>query len=196
MTKAITFSESNNAESKVLENQEIILETSIVTGGFTFRNCSINNVDATINNCTFENCKIDCAGLTNCTLTNCNVSAYDIGITNCKFVNPQMLTATRCSIASCAFADIFCDNDAVIFPEDSKIINCRFANVKLCNDAYLISGVGDCCVSNCQFEGIFTDRDDLQIIYCEDTTGKLIKKTKEYDIVESNCKGLDTVKSL
>ena len=196
MINAISISEPISAENKVYENQQIIPETSITEGDLTFRNCTISNVNATINNCRFENCKIDCAGLTNCTLVNCEIAAYDIGITNCSIENPQMVNATRCAVTTCSFFNIVCDNEGIIFIEDSKVVNCIFANVELRNGAYLISGIGDCCVSNCKFDNCATERGDLQIVYCEDTTGKFIKKTKEYDIVESDCIGLDNVKPL
>lgn len=193
MNIATNIFEPVNAGIRVFEHQEILSSSCIVEGGLTFRNCTIN-VTASINNCTFENCTISCDGLMNCTLTNCDICVGELGISNCKIENPQLVRFDNCSVTGCTFSNISCDDDAIIFPEDSKIINCRFENIKLTNHAYLISGIDDCRVSNCRFENCTTDRDDLKIIYCERTTGKLIKKTKACVIAEHNCIGLDAVR--
>lgn len=194
MTKTTTITSAGTTRSKTIDNRDIILTESILEGGMIFRNCSISNVNATINNCVFEGCKIDCAGLTNCTLVDCTVFAYDAGITNCKIENPDTISVTRCAMTGCSLSNVSCNIEGVVFLEDSKIIDCTFTDVDLHNDSYLIMGIDDCSVSNCQFKHCYTERDDLQIIYCETTIGKLFKRRKEHNIVAPNCEGLDAVK--
>ncbi len=189
----ITISEPIDVENKTFENQEIRATTDITEGGLTFRNCKVESLDCSISNCSFENCHVDCSGLFNCTLTNCDITTWDGGIKNCKIANPKTVFCYKGSVTDCSFADIFCDNDAVIFPENCDITNCTFENIELRNGAYLVEGTGISGVMDCRFVNCKTERMDRALFYGEDIKGILVKKRKAFDLDCGSNIGLDAV---
>lgn len=181
-----TVSEPVCEEMRILENCNIRLDGNIVEGGLTFRNCTISDVQASINNCTFENCKIDCESLTNCKLINCSsISVYDGMIKGCKFTAPTLVSVCRCNISNCEFSDISVDGDddcGLILAEDTCISSCYFHDIRLTGGCYLINAVGDCAVTNCGFTDCSTSRRDFEIICCEGSS-----------IADDTCAGLNDV---
>lgn len=189
----ITIAEPLNIENKVFEDQEIRVTTDITEGGLTFRNCKIESLNFVISNCTFENCRVECVGLIGCTLTGCTITTEDSGIKDCKIANVQTVYANKGPIVACAFTDIFCDNEGVIFADDCEITDCSFENIELRNGAYLVSGTGDSYVGNSQFTNCRTDRMDRALFYGEDIKGTLVKKRKAFDLDCGGNVGLDAV---
>ena len=189
-----TITEPFTSERKVFENMDIHLSGNIVDGGLVFRNCTISNVGVSINNCTFENCKVDCESLTNCKLINCkSFSVYDGIVENCRFTAPFVMSICRCSISNCEFSNIAVDGDddcSMLLAEDTSISGCFFHDIRLTGGSYLISAVGDCSVTNCWFADCSTDRSDLEIIHAEQIVGKFFKKRIPCKITDDSCTGL------
>ena len=193
----VTVSEPISEKNRIFENCDIHFDGNITEGGLTFRNCTISNVSASVNNCIFENCRIDCENLTNCKLINCSaISVYDGIIKNCKFTMPSIISASRCTISNCEFSNITIngtDECGLLLAEDTSISGCYFHDIRLTGGCYLISAFGDCCVTNCGFTDCSTSRKDLKVIYCEDAVGKHFKETVTYDIIDDSCAGLDDI---
>ena len=118
---------------------------------------------------------------------------YDGYIRNCKFTNPQSVMVYDGGIAGCQFSDVRCDCESVIYLENSEIYDCSFNNICLSNGSYLLEGMDDMSVQHCCFSNCSTDRDDLEIIHREITSGRLFKKRKPCPVSTDTCKGLDRV---
>lgn len=133
--------------------------------------------------------------ITNCVFENCRSITIDTGIVkNCSFCNSSLIILRDTEVFQSTFKDSVSDVDTLISLEDSKIWYSSFNNLKLLNDSYLCDGVGDSWIESCCFDQISTSRQDGCIINCEETVGKLFKKTKKFCIVdESSCKGLEQV---
>ena len=161
--------------------------------GITFDKCDIVAQDATLSDCCFVDCgKIECQLIKNSVLTNCDeIELNDGGMDTCIIVSPRFIRLVNCVVNNCAFNQIGHHED-IICMEDTQILNCKFKKIGLCCEAYLIDAVGDSSVEDCSFVDCSTDREDLELIHCEELVGKLFKRKKEFDITY-NCSGLDNV---
>lgn len=140
---------------------------------------------ANMKNCTFENVsgKICVAAIEKCSLTGCKdisggqiddsafadcekIDVYDGGhIRNCDFTRVSRISSVKADIDSCRFQKIQneSEDEGVIFVKKSRIIHCTFDDIELKNNSYLIDGVGDSSVVDCQFTNCRTDRADSEI---------------------------------
>ena len=139
--------------------------------------------------------RIDDKHLTNCHFVDCDVVYLtDCALTYCILEKINTIYADRTPINECGFVHLRCDNQAVLCVEDCQISGCTFRDVELLEGAYLIDGVGDTWVEQCAFENVRTCREDRELCFCQERTGKLFKKTKQFCIIdEESCAGLDTV---
>jgi hypothetical protein len=153
-----------------------------VVKNHTFRNFDTLTFDENvkIEDCVFEDCRI-------ITIDTCSVN-------RCEFVNSGVIFLRDAEVIESTFKDSISDADTLVSLEDSIIRGCTFQNIKLLNDSYLCDGVGNSWIESTCFNNISTGRQDCEIINCEETVGKLFKRTKKFCIIdESSCKGLEQV---
>ena len=185
----------NLDEERTFENQDITLKVSIhAKGKLWFKHCVIRTEDeVAISGCIFEDCSfIKCATLESCIFLHCRmITASDGGILHCKFDQVNKVYSYG-DISHCQFANISCDQDTVITLEDGTISYCTFDGVDLRNGAYLIEATGDVWIEYSDFKNCHTDRMDGELIHCEEVSGRIVKKRKEFDIVDnSTCTGIE-----
>lgn len=175
---------------KMLETKYIAIEadTLCCVGAevyhATFRNFpAIRIENLKLSDCVFENCK--------------TVHFTDCEVDDCCFSNIETLYADNSPLCGCDFEHLHCDNDCILCLEDSTINMCSFEDIELRNGSYLTNGVGSSWIESCRFENIRTDREDRAIIYCEEIVGKILKRKKQFCIVdEDSCAGLDKIKRI
>ena len=55
----------------------------------------------------------------------------------------------------------------------------------------------DICPERCSFTEVCTDREDLKLFRCEELRGKLLRRTRVYDMVDrESCSGLEAIEQL
>ena len=184
-------------ECSVYENARIQCTSKVLEGNCVFKNCLVQGEHTIFKGCRFENCSIiHAAGLEDCSFENCeDVTVCDGNITNCNFENVDFFFLNESLVSDCTFDQIHPDLEVGISMEDVKIIRCTFSNIRVRFGTYLIDAVGESEVEECTFIDCATDREDLELIHCEEIKGKLFKRKKCYDITH-NCTGLDAVKKL
>ena len=144
----------------------------------------------------FPSLKIKAAHLTDCIFANCGQITLEEGTAvRCVFAETETIFLDNTKVYDSIFRDLRCDQGGfVISMEDSTLSGCKFFDVRLENDNYLADGVGDCLVEKCSFERISTDREDRELFVCEETKGKIIRRKREYDMVDhDSCTGLELV---
>ena len=144
----------------------------------------------------FPSLRVKEAHLTDCIFENCGQLTLEEGTAvRCVFSKVDTLFLDNTKVYDSVFRELHCDQGGLIISlEDSTISGCKFKDIRLENDNYLGDGVGDCLIEKCSFEKISTDREDKQLFICQDTVGKLIKRKREYDMVDhDSCTGLELV---
>ena len=69
--------------------------------------------------------------------------------------------------------------------------------IRLEGGDYLADGMGRCLVERCSFTEVCTDREDLELFRCEELRGKLLRRTRVYDMVDrESCSGLEAIEQL
>lgn len=176
-----TYGFENPTDTRIQIENDSVKSGSAKVNGITFRDYPVLRIDdLLVKNCTFENCN--------------TVYFSDCKVEDCAFCGVQTIYADRTPLAGSDFTNLRCDNDCVLCLEDSNMSFCTFKNVELTNEAYLISGVGDVWIENCNFENIRTDRTDRELFFCEETVGKIFKKKVLFCITDTaSCKGLENV---
>ena len=192
-TKVVT----STAESKEFYDVRIQCTAKVLEGNYFFKNCLVQGEHTIFKGCRFENCSIiNAAGLEDCTFENCeDVMVCDGNITRCNFQNVDFFFLNESVVSDCTFDQIHPDLEVSISMENVKIIRCTFSNIRVRFGTYLIDAVGESEVEECTFIDCVTDREDLELVHCEEIKGKLFKRKKCYDITH-NCTGLDKVKKL
>lgn len=52
-------------------------------------------------------------------------------------------------------------------------------------------------MERCSFTEVCTDREDLELFHCEELRGKLLRRTRVYDMVDrESCSGLEAIEQL
>lgn len=121
-------------------------------------------------NCGFESCsKLD--------FTECD-------LVECSFRETTEIVADECKFVQCNFSDICTSDFAPLEIWDTKLQRCRFRNIELREENYLCDANPGCQVEECMFEGCWTDRVDLELFLCEESVGGLIKRKKQYNILD------------
>ena len=182
---------------KKYEDAQIQCVTKFIEGNYIFRNCVILGEHTIFKGCRFENCSIiNAAGLEDCSFENCeDVTIRDGDITRCEFKHIDFFFLNESVVSDCTFDQIHPDLEVGISMESVKMIRCTFSNIRVRFGTYLIDAVGESEVEECTFIDCATDREDLELIHCEEIEGKLFKRRKCYNIAH-NCTGLDKVKKL
>lgn len=164
-----------------IENARVHCSVPKLTG-VLFRNYpELRIAELQVEGCAFENCR--------------TVRFEDCSVEDCSFARIDTLYADRTPIVGSGFAHLRCDDDCVISLEDSNITQCAFQDVVLTEESYLIDATGDVWIEACIFENICTDREDRELFFCEEITGKLFKRKKQLCVVdEDSCTGLDKVR--
>ena len=134
----------------------------------------------------------------NCTFEDCGDITFDeCRIESCTFARLNTVFFIRCGVTNSTFRELVCDNDMVVSLEDAEVSHCTFEDVELREGAYLCDGVGSSWIQHSRFSDVRTDREDKEIIICEETTGRIFKQTRRICIVdEDTCTGLDAVTGL
>ena len=137
----------------------------------TFENITGRIEADTISGCSFTGCTtIESVDITDSTFTDCkSITANSGWFRNCDFIHIGDVSALSADVNNCRFQNIENDTEGegVVFLEDSKIANCSFNGVDLRNNSYLIRGIGDSSVEDCQFTDCLTDREDLELCQIE-----------------------------
>lgn len=137
----------------------------------TFENIAGKIEADTISGCCFTGCTaIESIDITDSTFTDCkSITANSGWFRNCDFIHVGDISALSADVNNCRFQNIENDTEGegVVFLEDSKIANCSFNGADLRNNSYLIRGVGDSSVEDCQFTDCLTDREDLELCQIE-----------------------------
>lgn len=176
-------------------------ESKVETKYITIEKDTLCCVGMEVYHATFRNfpvLRIENLKLEDCIFENCNtVYLTDCDASGCSFSGIDTLYADNTPLSNCAFTHLRCDNDCILCLEDSQISFCSFEDIELVNGAYLTNGVGDSWIETCRFEDVRTDREDRVIIFCEETVGRIIKRKKQFCIVdEESCTGLDQIKRI
>lgn len=158
-----------------------LTSTGKILHSTVFRNYPLLDIeDLHVQNCRFENCG--------------SVSFMDCTLMDSHFEYIETIYATRTPIQSCTLEHLYCDNDCIMALEDSDVAGCIFRDVELRNKSHLVNGVGDVWIDRCTFETIRTDCEDQDIFFCEEAVGKLLKRKKQFSIVDvDSCRGLEAV---
>ena len=168
-------------------------------------NCYVENIADVyadeIEGCVFKCCyKVQCGDydeefvLKDSQFLNCiNIISYYSRIENCKFNKIHTLYVTGVDMKGCVLSDIVCKNDCIISLEDGNISQCKFENLELLNDSYIVNGYGSPWIENCIFENIHTSRTDGELFIQEEEKGIFKKKVRYCFVDEDSCKGLDGV---
>ena len=185
------------------KNKEEALKNGIEEkGDFSVIEPMVKSIGGVIENhtfCNFENLTFEeGAAVRNCIIEECGtVSFEDSKITNCEFYKTELIFTRDCDFEECNFSNIVADGGMAISLEDGNIRNCKFDNITLLENSYVVDGVGDCWIEECNFSNIRTSREDKEIIICEETVGKIFKKKKQFCIVdEDSCTGLNCIADL
>ena len=134
-----------------------------------------------LNNCTFESCG--------------QVTFVDCVLTDVVFTNIDLIILDNSSAYKSTFKSIECsESEMLISMEDSTLSGCTFKDITLTNSAYLADGVGDCMIEACIFKNVITDRVDGKFFICREMAGHIVKRMKEYDMVDyESCVGYNPV---
>ena len=171
---------------------------------YNFTGCRVANVLILVGT-TFENChRIEVGGggettrVSRCRFIHCKeANVYDGIMECCEFVGLETAFINLTSVVGCSFSVLKCDFDHIITLEDSNMENCRFEDIELTEDSYLIDATPESSVAHCSFKNCRTAREDLELVHSEGAKGFLFKKSVEYDIVDHDtCTGLDAVVGL
>ncbi len=168
-------------EKKIYKSTDIIMKsTNKVVAHHMFRNFKKLKLEegTLVEDCVF----VDCGGVT---FDECRIEG-------CTFARVDTIYATDSNFNNSNFKDLVCDNDLIISLANSEISHCVFENVELRNEAFLCDGDSDSLIEHCSFCNIRTDREDREIINCEEIVGKIFKRKQRWNIVyEDTCTGLD-----
>ncbi len=137
--------------------------------------------------------KVRNKNLKDCIFSHCvHVSLEDCSAEHCEFSRVDTVFLDNTQVLDSAFRHIRCSQGGfAISMEDSTLSDCVFSDITLENGCYLADGVGECLVENCCFEQVSTDREDGELFVCEETTGKLLRRKRRYDMVDrDSCTGL------
>jgi len=165
-----------------------LLTNGSITDKTNMSNCTIQNVSRKIyicevSECSFTGCAdIECAQISSTTFKDCEgISATDGHIENCNFSRVKHVMAVRANIDNCKFQQLESDaeDEGIIFVEDSKVTQCTFDNVDLRNNSYLIEGVGDSSIEDCQFTDCRTDREDAELCRMEQGKAYIQEEAKK-----------------
>lgn len=136
------------------------------------------------------------AHLTDCIFAHCGRVAVEEGTAvRCVFAEVDTLFLDNMKVYDSVFQDLHCDQGGMaISMEDSTVSGCKFKDIRLENSNFLCDGVGDCLIEKCSFERVSSDRADRQLFTCQDTKGKIIRRTRDYDMVDrASCTGLEFI---
>lgn len=161
---------------KAENTQQTTIGNMIPLCSANIKNCTFDNISGridvdTISGCSFTGCaSIESVDMTDSTFTDCKSITVNSGCCkNCDFIHVEDVSALSSDVDSCRFQNIENDkeDEGIIFLDDSKMVNCTFDGANLRNSSYLIRGVGDVSVEDCQFVNCYTDREDKKICHCE-----------------------------
>lgn len=129
-----------------------------------------------------------------CVFEDCDAITFGkCKIENCAFSRIDTIFSSQSNFTDCKFQELVCDNGEIIVLEDSEISHCSFENVELREGAYLCDGTSDSWIDHTAFSDVRTDREDREIIICEEKAGMIIKRKKRFCIVdEDTCTGLES----
>lgn len=147
----------------------------------------------------FPSLKVKNAHLNDCIFVNCGQLTLEEGTAvRCVFAETDTIFLDNTKVYDSVFRDLSCDHGGfIIGMEDSSLSGCQFVDITLYNDNYLADGIGDCLIETCCFERIRTDREDNELFTCSETTGTIIRRRHEYDMVDrDSCSGLDDAETL
>lgn len=162
----------------------VIEPTMVVEGGVVsghiFRNFDSLTFeeDVLIENCIFEDCG--------------TIDFENDKVINCEFHKTGLVFTRYTEFDGCEFSHIVAEGGQVISLEEGLVRNCKFDDITLLNDSYVCDGVGKPWIERCTFGRISTSRRDGEIIFCENTEGKIFKRKKICNIIdEASCTGLE-----
>lgn len=131
--------------------------------------------------------------LLDCRFEDCGKLIFDeCDLMNCTIRRVEHLDATESKFVHCCFEELRGSEDAVMELDETEIHKSRFRDIELLEEAYLCESDFESLVQNCTFENCRTDREDLELFYCEIEKGLLFKRKKEVSIVLSSS-GLERV---
>ena len=135
---------------------------------------------------------------TNCAFENCHQISFTCGqIEGCRFHRLETLYLENSNLQDCELRHLWTDHHCVICLEDCSISGCTFKDMRLESNSYLCDAVGDVWVGKCKFSCIRTDRKDKKLFHCEETVGRIVKRKKEFDILDKeSCTGLEWISGL
>lgn len=180
--------------------KEKAFESGIIREDNTWGDCriTVNVPKKLLKNIVFRNFDeifIDGERISDCGFENCGkLRISECKIDDCTFDKIGFITADETDFADSHFCNIYCRKDPVISIADGNFSRCSFENIELRKGAFLIEAFSDVWVDYCDFREIRTDEDDGDIFRCEETRGKIFKKTIEIQFVdEETCTGLEKV---
>lgn len=89
----------------------------------------------------------------------------DCGHGSCRFKNIKALHCTGKFLMYCDFEDIRCTGIALIEMHKCRMSGCTFRNIRLEDEALLVSGHGASYISSCQLVDVTTERKDGEFFY-------------------------------
>lgn len=122
---------------------------------------------------------------TNCTFVNCEKLVLNqCDLLECTFREIGEIVADECQFTQCEFTDLHTDINPLLEIWDTTLRCCAFRNIVVQDETYLCDSNPDSRVENCKFEKCWTDRDDYELFICEEITGSLFKRKKQYNILD------------
>lgn len=162
---------SGNSIGLRLENGELRAQCSSISDVLFLNFPSLKVTGLHFANCEFAFCeKLD--------LNQCN-------LLECKFREIGEIVADECEFLRCEFVELYTDINPLLEIWDTKLRQCRFRNIVVWEETYLCDADPNSRVEECKFENCRTDRVDLELFLCEETTGGLFKRKKQYDILDT-----------
>ena len=131
--------------------------------------------------------------LLDCTFEDCGKLIFDeCDVMNCTIRRVEHLDATESKFIHCGFEELRGREDSIMELDETEIHKSSFRDIELLEEAYLCESDFESLVQDCTFENCRTDRDDLELFYCEIEKGLLFRRKKEASIALS-CTGLERV---
>ncbi len=191
-----------NEEWIVLDwnKKEEALKSGIIKEDRTYGDCRIS-VEAPrkiLKNVVFRNFEelfIESTRISECGFENCvRLNISESKVDDCTFDGTGFISADCTDFSDSHFCNSTCWTDPLISIENGNFPRCSFENIELRKGSFLIEAFGNVWVDYCDFREIRTDEEGGDIFRCEETRGKIFKKTVEIQFVdEETCTGLEKV---
>ncbi len=118
----------------------------------TFRNFPQLHINSNqMLDCNFENCEI------------IYFSNDHYGHCGCRFRNVKKLFCSSKFLKRCEFSDVECENTALIELNNCYCSSCKFENIRLLGETYLINGNGHSWGYGIRLNNITYERQDRQL---------------------------------